>query len=47
MSHFGDPGFHYHAEITRLWGTLDLRLANADVLPYNLAFYGKRIRQFA
>ncbi len=47
MSHFGDPGFHYHAEITKLWGTLDLRLANADVLPYNLAFYGKRIRQFA
>jgi N-acetylated-alpha-linked acidic dipeptidase len=24
-----------------------LRLANADVLPYNLAFYGKRIRDFA
>jgi N-acetylated-alpha-linked acidic dipeptidase len=47
MSHFGDPGFHYHAEITRLWGTLDLRLANADVLPYNLAFYANRIRQFA
>ena len=47
MDHFGDPGFHYHAEMTRLWGVMSLRLANADVLPYNLAFYGKRIRQFA
>jgi N-acetylated-alpha-linked acidic dipeptidase len=47
MDHFGDPGFHYHAEMTRLWGVMALRLANADVLPYNLAFYGKRIHDFA
>jgi N-acetylated-alpha-linked acidic dipeptidase len=47
MDHFGDPGFHYHAEMTRLWGVMALRLANADVLPYNLAFSGKRIRDFA
>jgi len=47
MDHFGDPGFRYHAEITRLWGVLALRLANADVLPYDFAFYGRRIEQFA
>lgn len=47
MDHFGDPGFHYHALMTRLWGVLALRMANAQVLPYDLEFYGKQIRQFA
>jgi N-acetylated-alpha-linked acidic dipeptidase len=46
MDHFGDPGFRYHALMTRYWGVLALRMANAQVLPYDLAFYGKRIRQF-
>jgi N-acetylated-alpha-linked acidic dipeptidase len=47
MEHFADPGFHYHALMTRYWGVLALRMANAQVLPYDFAFYGKRIRQFA
>ena len=46
MNHFGDPGYRYHALMTQLWGSLALRLANADVLPYDFAFYGRNIREF-
>jgi N-acetylated-alpha-linked acidic dipeptidase len=46
VEHFGDPGFEYHLIITRLWGTLALRLANADVLPFDFASYGAHVRRF-
>jgi N-acetylated-alpha-linked acidic dipeptidase len=46
VEHFGDPGFHYHLIITRLWGTLALRLAGADVLPLDFASYAANIRKF-
>jgi N-acetylated-alpha-linked acidic dipeptidase len=46
VEHFGDPGFHYHLIITRLWGTLALRLADADVLPLDFASYAAKIRAF-
>jgi N-acetylated-alpha-linked acidic dipeptidase len=41
MSRFGDPGFEYHAAMARLWGVMALRLANADVLPFDYAAYGR------
>jgi N-acetylated-alpha-linked acidic dipeptidase len=46
MNHFGDPGYKYHAMMTQLWGVLALRLANANVLPYDFEAYGKNIRSF-
>jgi N-acetylated-alpha-linked acidic dipeptidase len=46
MNHFGDPGYHYHALMTQLWGALALRLANAEILPYDFEFYGATIREF-
>jgi N-acetylated-alpha-linked acidic dipeptidase len=46
MNHFGDPGYHYHALMTQLWGGLALRLANSNLLPYDFEFYGSNIRQF-
>jgi N-acetylated-alpha-linked acidic dipeptidase len=46
MNHFGDPGYHYHALMTQLWGVVALRLANADILPYDFQFYGTTIRDF-
>jgi N-acetylated-alpha-linked acidic dipeptidase len=36
MNHFGDPGYRYHTLMTQLWGVLALRLANADLLPFDL-----------
>jgi len=46
MNHFGDPGYKYHTLMTQLWGLTALRLANADLLPYDFAAYASNIRQF-
>jgi N-acetylated-alpha-linked acidic dipeptidase len=46
MNQFGDPGYKYHALMTELWGVTALRLANADVLPYDFDFYADNIRSF-
>jgi N-acetylated-alpha-linked acidic dipeptidase len=45
-NHFGDPEYRYHTLMTQLWGTLALRLGNAEVIPYDFAFYGRNIREF-
>jgi N-acetylated-alpha-linked acidic dipeptidase len=46
MNHFGDPGYQYHATMSRLWGVTALRLAQADVLPFDFGFYGKTLGSF-
>ncbi|HEV2399686.1 MAG TPA: M28 family metallopeptidase [Candidatus Sulfotelmatobacter sp.] len=46
MNHFGDPGYRYHTLMSQLWGVTALRLANADVLPFDFAAYANNIRQF-
>ena len=46
MDHFGDPGFKHHAVMAQLLGVLVLRLANADVLPYDFASYGAHVREY-
>src|SRR5580692_6919323 len=46
MNHFGDPGYRYHTLMTQLWGVTALRLANADLLPFDFATYAENIRQF-
>jgi N-acetylated-alpha-linked acidic dipeptidase len=47
INHIGDPGYRYQALMSKLWGTLSLRLADSDILPYDFAFYAQQIRQFA
>jgi len=46
MSRIGDPGFRYHRLMSQLWGVLALRLANADVVPYDFAAYARGLRGF-
>jgi len=46
MNHFGDPGYKYHRLMAQLWGVLALRLANAEILPFDFDTYGDHIRQF-
>ena len=46
MNRFGDPGYRYHTLMSQLWGVLALRLANADLLPFDFASYAANIRQF-
>ena len=46
MNHFGDPGYRYHTLMSQLWGVTALRLANADLLPFDFATYAANIRHF-
>lgn len=43
MERFGDPGFKYSATISRFWGVLGLRLADADILPFDYITYADTI----
>lgn len=46
MNRFGDPGYLYHTLMSQLWGTIALRLADADVLPFDFAAYARSLREF-
>lgn len=46
MKKFGDPGFEYHAAMSRLWGVLALRLAGADIEPFDYAAYASEIEAY-
>ena len=46
MNHFGDPGYRYHTLMSQFWGVTALRLANADLLPFDFAAYAANVRQF-
>ena len=41
-----DPGFLRHAAMTRIWATLAMRLANADLLPLDQVDYARTLRGF-
>ncbi|MGH9341632.1 MAG: M28 family metallopeptidase [Acidobacteriota bacterium] len=43
MTRFGDPIWQYHPVMTKIWGRMALRLANADVLPFDYSDYGQAI----
>ena len=44
MRRWADPGFRYHAAAARIGAAMLLRLANADVLPYDYAEYARTLR---
>jgi N-acetylated-alpha-linked acidic dipeptidase len=46
MTHFGDPTFAYHVAAAQLWGTVAMRLAEADGLPFDYVDYGAQISEF-
>jgi len=43
---FADPDFVYEQEVARIYGLEALRMADADVLPYNYDEYGKEIEAY-
>ncbi len=43
---FGDPDFLYEQEMARFFGLEMLRMADADVLPYDYQEYGKEIEAY-
>lgn len=46
MENFGDPGFVYHVAAAQLLGTMALRLAAADALPFDYTDYATELRDF-
>jgi N-acetylated-alpha-linked acidic dipeptidase len=44
---FGDPGFQYSQLIARVFGLQVLRMADADVLPYDYQNYATEIMQYS
>jgi len=47
MATQGDPGFVYHAAMAKYAGMLALRFANADLLPFDAAVYGREVAKYA
>jgi N-acetylated-alpha-linked acidic dipeptidase len=43
---FGDPDFTYEQEMARVYGLEILRMADADVLPYDYEEYGKEVAAY-
>ncbi len=46
MESFGDPTFRYSVLAAQIYGTLALRLADADVLPFDYEDYGKAMLKY-
>ena len=43
FKNFGDPDFKYEQQMARIFGMQAIRMADADVLPYNYEEYGQEI----
>ena len=46
MSKFGDPNFLYHATAARIGAAMVLRVANADILPYDYVEFAKTMQRY-
>lgn len=46
MSKFGDPSFEVHATTARIGAATLLRIANADILPYDYVEFARTMRRF-
>ena len=47
MAKFGDPNFEFHAANARIGAAALLRLANAEILPYDYVEYARTMKRFA
>jgi N-acetylated-alpha-linked acidic dipeptidase len=46
MTTFGDPGFRYMTAMAEVWGRMALRLANAELYPFDFTLYADRVGGF-
>jgi N-acetylated-alpha-linked acidic dipeptidase len=46
MAKFGDPTFEFHAANARIGTAALLRIANAEILPYDYVEYARTVRRF-
>lgn len=47
IARFGDPGFHYHAALTKIVGLITLRLAEGDALLLDPSATASRLSEFS
>ena len=46
MERFGDPGYRYHTAAARISTAMMMRLANADILPYDYVEFARTMRRY-
>ncbi len=46
MERFGDPGFLYHATAASIAAAMAVRVANADILPYDYVEFARTMRRY-
>jgi N-acetylated-alpha-linked acidic dipeptidase len=46
METFGDPGYLYHAAAAKIGAALALRIANAEILPYDYVEFARTMRTY-
>ena len=46
MEKFGDPGFQYHATAARIAAAMAVRVADADILPYDYVEFARTMRAY-
>jgi N-acetylated-alpha-linked acidic dipeptidase len=46
MQKFGDPDFKYHATAARIGATMVVRMADADILPYDYVEFAQTMRRY-
>ena len=46
MTRFGDPGFVHHAAAARIGAALMMRIANAEILPYDYVEFARTMRRY-
>ncbi|KAH8592209.1 hypothetical protein B0O99DRAFT_654076 [Bisporella sp. PMI_857] len=46
MNTYGDPGFHYHIAIVKIWALFTAKLAEAPVIPLNATDYAIAIQGY-
>ena len=46
MDRLGDPGWHYHATMARLWGLLAAAVVESPVIPFSAASYASALRSY-
>ena len=44
---FGDPGFRYHAKMGEMGAVAVMRIADADIIPYDYVEYARAMRRLA
>jgi N-acetylated-alpha-linked acidic dipeptidase len=42
----GDPGYYYHAAMSRYWAVAALRLSECDYVPLNYATYAREVQSY-